>query len=103
MFREVKGPLELRPIRHFTDRRIRDHVVVFFLAHALDMALRRAMGQQHGGLLSEQDYHAAMTDLGKLTVATLIQAETHYEIRSQLAPEPSTPLRRLVSDRHRGC
>ncbi|MHB1937972.1 MAG: IS1634 family transposase [Acidobacteriaceae bacterium] len=84
VFRAVKGPLELRPIRHFTDRRIRGHVMVCFLAYALEMALRQAMGQQHGGLLSEHDYRAVMTDLGKLSVATLIQGDRHYEIRSQL-------------------
>ena len=45
VFREVKGPLELRPIRHFTDRRIRGHVMVCFVAYALEMALRQTMGE----------------------------------------------------------
>ena len=84
VFREVKGPLELRPIRHFTDPRIRGHVMVCFLAYALEMALRQAMADEHGGILNEHDYHAVMTDLGQLSVATLIQGEKRYEIRSQL-------------------
>jgi transposase len=39
-FRDLKGPLELRPIRRFVDRRIRGHVTVCFLVCALEMALR---------------------------------------------------------------
>lgn len=84
VFQEVKGPLELRPVRHFVDRRIRGHVIVCFLAYALEMALRQAMGAQHGGLLSEHDTQAVMTDLRKLSVATIRQGDCHYQIRAPL-------------------
>jgi Rrf2 family protein len=43
-FRDLKGPFQLRPMRHFVDRRIRGHVIVCFLAYALEMAIRQGMG-----------------------------------------------------------
>ena len=52
-FRLLKDPLELRPIRHFTDRRIRGHVMVCFLAYALEMALRQALSGKPGSVLVE--------------------------------------------------
>ena len=42
-FRELKGPLKLRPVYHFPDRRIRGHIMVCFLAYALEMALRQEL------------------------------------------------------------
>ncbi|MGQ9747284.1 MAG: IS1634 family transposase, partial [Candidatus Caldatribacteriaceae bacterium] len=48
-FRELKSGLDLRPIYHWTEKRIRDHVMVCFLALVLEMALRRkikALGKE---------------------------------------------------------
>ncbi len=59
-------------------------MAVCFLAYALEMALRQAMGAQHGELLSEHDYQAVMRDLGRLTVAAVLQGDRHYEIRAPL-------------------
>ena len=68
-FRELKGPFELRPMYHFTDRRIRGHIVVCFLAYVLEMALRQALG---GGVVApEGQYREVLRDLEKVTVATL--------------------------------
>jgi len=83
-FRDLKGPLELRPIRHFTDRRIRGHVMVCFLAYALEMALRQALTGEKGAVLSEGDYHEIMQDLGKTTVGTIAGERRVYQVRSPL-------------------
>jgi len=40
-FRELKSGLDLRPVYHWTHKRIRGHVMVCFLALVLEMALRR--------------------------------------------------------------
>jgi len=39
-FRTLKTPLELRPIYHWTESRVRGHVIVCFLAFLLRQALR---------------------------------------------------------------
>ena len=74
-FRELKGPLKLRPVYHFTDRRIRGHIMVCFLAYALEMALRQALSGKKGAIVSETDYHEVMQDLGRLAVGTLVSAD----------------------------
>jgi hypothetical protein len=40
-FRELKSGLDLRPVYHWTEKRIRGHVMVCFLALVLETALRR--------------------------------------------------------------
>lgn len=42
-FRELKSGLDLRPVYHWTERRIRGHVMVCFLALVLETALRRKL------------------------------------------------------------
>jgi len=74
-FREVKGPLKLRPIYHFTDARIRGHIMVCFLAYALEMALRQALAGKKGAVLAEGDYHEILRDLGRLTVGKLVTTD----------------------------
>lgn len=82
-FRELKGPFELRPMYHFTDRRIRGHIVVCFLAYVLEMALRQALGG--GKVASEGHYREVLADLEKVTVATLrSSAGTVYKLRTPL-------------------
>ena len=76
-FRDLKGPLKLRPIYYFTDRRIRAHIMVCFLAYALEMALRQALGRQQGVIASEGDYHEIMQDLARLSVGKLVSAAGH--------------------------
>jgi len=109
VFREVKGPPWLRPVRHFVDRRIRGHMMVCFLAYALEMALRQAMGKMCGGLLSEHDYRQVMRDLSRLSVATVIRRDgLRYDIRSPLegraheafAAVGTKPPPRLVTSPH---
>ena len=83
-FRDLKGPLELRPIRHFTDKRIRGHVMVCFLAYALEMALRQALAGKKGAVVAEGDYHEIMRDLDRLAVATLGAGDRIYQVRTPI-------------------
>ena len=47
-FRTLKSPLELRPVRHWTEPRIRGHVVVCFLAFLVRTALERRLFEEGG-------------------------------------------------------
>jgi len=83
-FRDLKGPLELRPIRHYVDRRIHGHVMVCFLAYAMEMALRQALAGKKGAIIAEGDYHEIMRDLDRLAVGTLGAGERTYHIRTPI-------------------
>jgi len=88
VFRTVKGPLRLRPVRHFVDRRIRGHIMVCFLAYALEMALRQAMGRKRGllpgDILDEHGFAETMQALRRVTVADVTTSTGTYQIRSPL-------------------
>jgi hypothetical protein len=45
-FRTLKSPLELRPVRHWTEPRIRGHVVICFLAFLIRSALERRLFEE---------------------------------------------------------
>lgn len=45
-FRTLKSPLEVRPVRHWTEPRIRGHVVVCFLAFLLRSVLERRLFEE---------------------------------------------------------
>ena len=74
-FREIKGPLKIRPVYHFTDGRIRGHIMVCFLAYALEMALRQALGKTAHSIASEADYHEILQDLGHLGVGRIVTTD----------------------------
>ena len=46
-FRTLKTPLELRPIYHWTEQRVRGHIVVCFLAFTLRQILKQRLAQRH--------------------------------------------------------
>jgi transposase len=47
-FRTLKSPMEMRPIRHWTEPRIRGHVVLCFLAFLVRTALERKIFEEAG-------------------------------------------------------
>ena len=55
-FRTLKSPLEVRPVRHWTEPRIRGHIVVCFLAFLLRTVLERR-------LFEEGDVDASFTEV----------------------------------------
>lgn len=62
-------------MRHWTDPWIKGHVMVCFLAYAMEMALqtsiqKAAVANQDAPATGEADYHEIMEDLSRLKVVT---------------------------------
>lgn len=61
-FRELKSGLDLRPVYHWTDKRVRGHIMVCFLALVLESALCRKLKESG----SDCSYADVMDDLKEL-------------------------------------
>jgi len=86
-FRTLKTPLELRPIYHWTERRIRGHVTVCFLAFLLRQALRLR--------LSELGWEGNFSELvGALSRVRAMEvgdgSGTRYRLRDEI-PQAAMP------------
>lgn len=57
-FRELKSSLDVKPMYHWTERRIRGHIFICFLALVLELGLRKKLGKV--------SYDIVMSDLKKL-------------------------------------
>ena len=57
-FRELKSTLDVSPIYHWTERRIRGHVFMCFLALVLELGFRKRLGRE--------SYSSVMDDLKQL-------------------------------------
>jgi len=79
-FRELKSGLDLRPIYHWTEKRIRGHVMVCFLALVLEMALRRKIKDLDEGVR----YDDLLLDLCQLKAVDLHVDGSHYLARTEL-------------------
>jgi len=81
-FRELKSGLDLRPIYHWTQRRIRGHVMVCFLALVLEMALRSKIK----ALANDEriSYDDLLMDLSQLKAVDLEVDGTKYLARTEL-------------------
>lgn len=79
-FRELKSGLDLRPIYHWTEKRIRGHVMVCFLALVLEMALRRKIKD----LGEEVRYDDLLLDLCQLKAVDLRVDGSRYLARTEL-------------------
>jgi hypothetical protein len=66
-FRELKSGLDLRPVYHWTEKRIRGHVMVCFLALALETALRRKLVAA-GALVRYDDLMQHLTELRAIEI-----------------------------------
>ncbi|MBE3582311.1 MAG: IS1634 family transposase [Thermoanaerobacteraceae bacterium] len=79
-FREMKSGLDLRPIFHWKDARVRGHIMVCFLAFLLESALRRR--------LQENNYYGPyidlMQDLKQVRAFELELNGTRYLLRPPL-------------------
>ena len=71
-FSELKSSLDVKPMYHWTERRIRGHVFICFLALVLELGLRNK--------LVKVSYGEAMEDLKKLQ-ATLIKVKDQAVIK----------------------
>lgn len=80
-FRTLKSPLELRPVRHWTEPRIRGHVALCFLAFLVRSALERR-------LFEEADLHATFDEI--LDALHRVQ-QVHVDVKGiplELVTEP---------------
>ncbi|MBI5568550.1 MAG: IS1634 family transposase [Desulfomonile tiedjei] len=57
-FGEVKGPLETRPMFHWTDRRIEAHVLICLLAYYLEAVITRTLRQKKAGFTAGEMFRA---------------------------------------------
>jgi len=68
-FRTFKSPLEVRPVRHWTESRIRGHVVVCFLAFLLRTVLERRLFEDAGLDASLQEVLDALQQVQQVELA----------------------------------
>ena len=92
-FRELKSGLDLRPIYHWTERRIRGHVMVCFLALVLEMALRRKIKALGEG--TEFRYDDLLMDLCQLKAVEISLDGKRYRARTELTGQANLAFRAL--------
>ncbi len=79
-FREMKSGLELRPVYHWTERRIRGHIMVCFLAFVLEVVLMRKLRE----VGYEGSYGELMADLERLKAVEIAVDGRRYLVRTEL-------------------
>jgi Transposase DDE domain len=95
-FRTLKGPLEIRPIHHRLETRVRAHVLLCTLAHYLTWHLREAWSQ----LLFKDEHPAATPDpvaKARRSAAARRKAQTKRTTTGQPAHSLDTLLDELAS------
>ncbi|MEW6274894.1 MAG: IS1634 family transposase [Bacillota bacterium] len=80
-FRELKSGLDLRPVYHYADSRVKGHVMVCFLALVLESALIRYLNQGE----SKTSYLKLLADLSQLHAVELTHQGKTYLLRTELA------------------
>jgi len=79
-FREMKCTLKLRPMYHWTESRIRGHIMVCFLAFYLEMALRQMLSN----VAPDIDYARVITDLTRVKAVKLSVNGKDFVVRTEL-------------------
>ncbi|WP_458012096.1 hypothetical protein [Candidatus Solincola sp.] len=79
-FRELKSFLEIRPVYHFTVRRVRAHVFICFLAFHLECVLRERLRSSG----CEVPHLQVMHDLSKLKAVKLGLEGEPWLVRTEL-------------------
>jgi len=82
-FREMKSNLELRPMYHWTDSRIRGHIMVCFLAFYLEMIFRRRLGE----IAPQAAYSSVMNDLARMHATRIKVNGKEAIIRNEIMGE----------------
>lgn len=80
-FREMKSSLDLRPVFHWKDSRVRGHIMVCFLALVLESALQRKLAEKE----IQVEYIYLLRDLQQLKAVELTMADEKYLCRTELA------------------
>jgi len=89
-FRELKSGLDLRPVYHWTEKRIRGHVMVCFLALALETALRRKLVAA-GALVRYDDLMQHLTELRAIEIRLDGRRYLTRTVSRASLPWPSRP------------
>ncbi len=79
-FREIKSSLELRPIYHWTEKRIRGHIMVCFLAFVLEVVMMRRLKE----VGYEGSYREVMEDVERLKAVEVTVDGKRYLVRTEL-------------------
>lgn len=79
-FREMKSSLDLRPVYHWKDRRVRGHIMVCFLALVLESALQKKLQEKK----IEVEYIYLLRDLQSLRAVELSIENDCYLCRTEL-------------------
>ena len=87
-FRHLKGPLELRPIRHWRDPRVLGHIMVCVLAYTMERLLERKLEK------AQMDTSAAraLEELRPIQAVTLEAGDHYVRRRSQITPRQNALL-----------
>lgn len=80
-FRDLKSELEIGPIYHWTEKRIKAHIFVCFLALQLKVALARKLKEVSNDL----SYSETMRDLSKIKAVKYKTKGTEVIIRTDLS------------------
>lgn len=79
-FRELKSGLDLRPIYHWTDKRVKGHVMVCFLALVLESTLQKKLRENNPDL----NFRKVMKDLAQMRAVKVSFENEQYLTRSEL-------------------
>ncbi|TEB16092.1 Transposase DDE domain protein [Pelotomaculum sp. FP] len=90
-FREIKSSLDLRPVYHWKDNRVRGHIMVCFLALVLESALRRKLLEKN----IEVEYLYLLRDLQQLRAVEMTIGEDRYLCRTELVGKANEAFRAL--------
>jgi hypothetical protein len=90
-FREIKSSLDLRPVYHWKDSRVRGHIMVCFLALVLESALRRKLLEKN----IEVEYIYLLRDLQQLKAVEMTIGENRYLCRTELVGKANEAFRAL--------
>lgn len=90
-FREMKSSLDLRPVYHWKDSRVRGHIMVCFLALVLESALQRKLAEKE----SNVEYSYLLRDLQQLRAVELNIGDNWYLCRTELAGKAYEAFRAL--------
>lgn len=80
LFRDLKTELEIGPIYHYMERRIRAHIFVCFLALQIKIALTKSLKEISGDL----SYSEVMRDLSKIKAVTFRVKEKEVIMRTDI-------------------
>ncbi len=77
-FREMKSSLRLRPMYHWTEQRVRGHIMVCFLALVLESALMRSLKASGNEDVNMKDLMADLKRLQALRISVFTRSRCNF-------------------------